>query len=234
MSTEALEWPQIAEACPGGWALYIYYGLAEIQTRIHTKDFATGHQIVNAIGEVAEEMNHHADLDLRTSRVDVRLTSGYEIDGVTQTDLRLARRISDIAAAAGVQHECDSISRLELFLDTPDHERIGPFWAAVLNRRYLTGTSHVTGRPWADVGDPYQTQPMISFGHPASEEPHRRWHPEIWVDPTQVQPRLDAALAAGGTVVSDELAPRLWELSDPDGNRVTLITWQPPSATATG
>lgn len=233
MSAEALEWPQIAEACPVGWALYVYYGLAEIQTRIHTNDFATGRRIVHAIGEAAEGMNHHVDLDLRAARVDVRLTSGCEIDGVTETDLRLARRICDIAAAAGVQHECDSISRLELFLDTRDHERIGRFWAAVLDRRYLTGWSPWSRKSWADVGDPYQTQPMLTFGRPGSEESQQRWHPEIWVDPAQVQPRIDAALAAGGTIVSDDLAPQLWELSDPDGNRVTLITWQPPSDSTT-
>ena len=218
---------------PHGWALYVYYGLAEIQTRIHTKHFATGRRIVHAIGEAAEEMNHHVDLDLRAARIDVRLTSGYEIDGVTQTDLQLARRSSDIAAAAGVERECDSISRLELFLDTPDHERIGPFWAAVLDRRYLTGWSPWSRTSWADVGDPYQTQPMLTFGRPGSEEPQQRWHPEIWVDPAQVPPRIDAALPAGGTVVNDELAPRLWELSDPDGNRITLITWQPPSDSTT-
>ena len=64
--------------------LNVYYGLAEIQTRIHTNDFATGRRIVHAIGEAAQGIDHHVDLDLRAARVDVRLTSGCEIDGVTE------------------------------------------------------------------------------------------------------------------------------------------------------
>jgi pterin-4a-carbinolamine dehydratase len=44
-------------------------------TRIHPTTFANGLQVVNAIGEAAEEMNHHPDLGLRYSRVDVWLSS---------------------------------------------------------------------------------------------------------------------------------------------------------------
>lgn len=47
-----------------------------------------------------------------------------------------------------------------------------------------------------------------------------------WVEPAQVRPRIDAALAAGGSLVSDEAAPSFWVLADPEGNRVCLCTWQ--------
>jgi len=46
------------------------------------------------------------------------------------------------------------------------------------------------------------------------------------VEPAQVQPRLDAAIAAGGTLVNDQQAPSFWVLADSDGNRVCLCTWQ--------
>jgi uncharacterized SAM-binding protein YcdF (DUF218 family) len=42
---------------------------------------------------------------------------------------------------------------------------------------------------------------------------------------------IDAALAAGGTLVSDEHAPTFWVVSDPDGNKVSLCTWQPGDTT---
>jgi 4a-hydroxytetrahydrobiopterin dehydratase len=215
MSTEALTGQQIMDAGLDGWAFLVHYGLFGLQTQIRTKDYASGLQIVQAIGEAAQELDHHADLDLRASRVDVRLTSGYEAHGVTERDVRLARRISDIAAAAGVEIDCHRLSRVEFGLDTPDHDKIAPFWAAVLDREY------VTGEGFADVGDPNQTHPLIWFQRSGGEEPRQRWHLDVWVSPEQVRPRLDAALAAGGTLLGGTM------LADPDGNKICLCTWQP-------
>lgn len=213
MSTEALSGQQIVEAGLDGWTFLLHYGLHGLQTRIHTQDFAAGLQVVNAIGQAAEELHHHADLDLRPSRVDVRLVSGYDAGGVTEVDVRLARRISAIAAAAGAEMECDSLSRFELALDTPDQEKIAPFWAAVLDREYVSGDG------WGDVGDRNQVHPIIWFQRSGSEEARQRWHLDVWVDPAQVQARIDAAVAAGGTLVGGAT------LSDPDGNKVCLCSW---------
>jgi 4a-hydroxytetrahydrobiopterin dehydratase len=219
MSTKTLTGQEVADAGLDGWAYLIAYGAGGLQTRIHTTDFAAGLRLVTAIGAAAEEMDHHPDLDLRFSRVDVRVTS-HDAAGVTERDLRLARRVSEIAAAAGAQIECRSISNIELALDTPHYDKLGPFWAAVLD------AEHVTGEGFADVGDPNQKLPLIWFQNSGSEEPRQRWHPDVWIDPAQVQPRIDAAVAAGGTLVSDANAPSFWVLSDADGNKVCLCTWQ--------
>jgi 4a-hydroxytetrahydrobiopterin dehydratase len=219
MSTKTLTGQQVADAGLDGWAYLIAYGAGALQTRIHTRDFAAGLHLVNAIGVAAEEMDHHPDLDLRYTRVDVRLTS-HDAGGVTERDLTLARRISDFAKVAGAELEYRSISVLELALDTPHYDRLGPFWAAVLDAK------HVTGEGFADVGDPNHALPLVWFQTSGSEEPRQRWHPDVWIDPSQVQPRLDAALAAGGTLVSDEHAPSFWILADADGNKVCLCTWQ--------
>jgi 4a-hydroxytetrahydrobiopterin dehydratase len=227
MSTEALTGQQIAAAGLEGWTLLVYYGRGELTTRIHTERFATGRRLVDAIGAAAEAMDHHAALDLRAAWVDVRLGGPGDRDdagGVTELDLRLARRITELAAGAGAELECRSVSRMELGLDTPDHARIAPFWAAVLDRPYLTGDS---SGGWADVGDPHRVLPLIYFGRPEGAAPQQRWHPDVWVDPAQARPRIDAALAAGGTLVSDAHAPTCWVLADPDGNRISLYTWLP-------
>ncbi|MBO9522232.1 MAG: 4a-hydroxytetrahydrobiopterin dehydratase [Nocardioidaceae bacterium] len=211
MSTEKLTGQQIAEAGLTGWA-----HLADaLQTRIKTKDFAAALQVVNAIGEAAEEMNHHPDLDLRWGRVDVLLTS-HDTGGVTERDLRLAHRISDIAAAAGVSTDSASVSRVELGLDSPDASAVAPFWAAVLAGKQAGD----------DVVDPYGAVPLVWFQKSGSEEPRQRWHPDVWVEPAQVRPRIDAAVAAGGSLVSEEAAPRFWVLADPEGNKVCLCTTQ--------
>lgn len=207
---------QIADEGLHGWANL----LGGLQTRIHTRDFATGLAVVAAIGAAAEEMNHHPDLDLRYGHVGVRLTS-HDEGGVTDRDVRLARAISAIAADAGANLESASVSRLELGLDTPDHESVLPFWGAVLAMEHRAGPDIGD-----EVRDPADELPTIWFQRSGSEEPRQRWHPDVWVDPAQVQPRIDAAIAAGGTLVSDAEAPSFWVLADPEGNRVCLCTWQ--------
>jgi 4a-hydroxytetrahydrobiopterin dehydratase len=207
---------QIADERLEGWA----YLLGGLQTRLHTRNFATGLAVVNAIGAAAEELNHHPDLTLRYAHVDIRLTS-HDEHGVTALDIQLARAVSAVAAQAGAALDSSRVSRLELGLDTPDHESIAPFWAAVL----------ATGQPSGpglddEVRDPAGALPTVWFQASGSEEPRQRWHLDLWVDPAQVQPRLAAALAAGGTLVSDAEAPSFWVLADPQGNRACLCTWQ--------
>ncbi|HZE34523.1 MAG TPA: 4a-hydroxytetrahydrobiopterin dehydratase [Actinoallomurus sp.] len=207
---------QIADEGLDGWA----YLLGGLQTRIRTRNFVTGLSVVNAIGAAAEEMNHHPDIDLRYTHVDARLTS-HDEHGVTERDIRLAGTITSIAADAGVRLESANVSRLELALDTLAHEGVLPFWAAVM------AMEHRSGPDFGDeLRDPSDALPAIWFQTSGSEEPRQRWHPDVWVDPTQVQPRIDAALAAGGTLVSDAQAPSFWVLADPEGNRVCLCTWQ--------
>jgi 4a-hydroxytetrahydrobiopterin dehydratase len=64
-----LPYPQVAAALPPGWVLL----LDRIAIRIPTRDFATGLALVDQIGAAAEAANHHPDLDLRYSAVEVRL-----------------------------------------------------------------------------------------------------------------------------------------------------------------
>jgi 4a-hydroxytetrahydrobiopterin dehydratase len=207
---------QIADEGLDGWA----YLLGGLQTRIHTGNFATGLAVVNAIGAAAEEMNHHPDLTLHYPHVDVRLTS-HDAGGVTDRDIRLGRAVSAIAADAGARLDSSSVSRLELGLDTPAAESIAPFWAAVL------ATEHKSGPGSGDeLRDPADGLPTVWFQPSGSEEPRQRWHLDLWVDPAQVQERIDAALAAGGTLVSDAEAPSFWVLADSQGNQACLCTWQ--------
>jgi 4a-hydroxytetrahydrobiopterin dehydratase len=207
---------QIADEALDEWA----YLLGGLQTRLHTSTFAAGLSIVTAIGAAAEEMDHHPDLDLRYAHLDVRLTS-HDADGVTDRDIRLARTISAIAALAGARMECASVSRLEVALDSPAFASILPFWRAVL----ASSPSSAAGND-DEVRDAFGALPTVWFQTSGSAEPRQRWHPDLWIDPAQVGARIDAALGAGGTLVSDEEAPSFWVLADPDGNKVCLCTWQ--------
>ncbi|WP_041843084.1 VOC family protein [Actinoplanes friuliensis] len=207
---------QIAEADLDGW-VHLIGGL---QTRIPTTGFAAGLAIVTSIGAAAVDLGHHPDLDLRQDHVGVRLTS-HDVRGVTERDVDLARTISTIADGANTGTTAAGVSRLELALDSPAFDRVLPFWGAVL------GLEHLSGEDFGDeLRDPAGTLPTIWFQESGTDEPRQRWHPDIWVDPAEVQPRIDAAVAAGGTLVSDAEAPSFWVLADSEGNKVCICTWQ--------
>jgi 4a-hydroxytetrahydrobiopterin dehydratase len=214
VSTDTLTGQQVSDEALEGWALLVN----GLQTRIPTATYRTGLALVAAIGEAAESMDHHPDLDLRYGHLDVRLSS-HDAGGVTSRDVRLARTISSLAADAGLAPTTAGVARLELALDSPDAAAVLPFWAAVLTMEHESG-------PGDDLRDPSGVLPVVWFQDSGSEEPRQRWHPDVWVDPAEVQPRIEAALAAGGTLVSDAEAPSFWVLADTQGNNVCLCTWQ--------
>jgi 4a-hydroxytetrahydrobiopterin dehydratase len=207
---------QIADEGLTGWVLLTN----ALHTRVSSGDFATGLALVNAIGAAAEAADHHPDIDLRYQHVNIRLLS-HDEGGVTSRDVRMARTISGLVADAGLAQTAAGLSALELALDTPNFKALLPFWAAVTAME----PAH-SAELGDDLRDPAGTLPLIWFQESGSEEPRQRWHPDVWVDPAEVQPRIDAAIAAGGTLVSDEAAPSYWVLADPEGNKVCLCTWQ--------
>jgi 4a-hydroxytetrahydrobiopterin dehydratase len=55
--------------------------------------------VVDRVALVAEEMDHHPDIDIRWRRLTFRCAT-HSAGGVTELDLRLAKRIDEIVAAA--------------------------------------------------------------------------------------------------------------------------------------
>jgi 4a-hydroxytetrahydrobiopterin dehydratase len=54
-------------------------------------DFAAALALVNRIGAIAEEQNHHPDLDLAWGRVGVKIWT-HKIDGLTESDFVFAAK----------------------------------------------------------------------------------------------------------------------------------------------
>jgi 4a-hydroxytetrahydrobiopterin dehydratase len=214
MSTsQTLSPRQVGEAELDGWL----HAPGALATRIRTGDFATGLRLVNAVGEAAEQANHHPDLSLRYTEVDVRLRS-HDVGGVTERDLEMARRIGALATEHGVALSCQELSVLELALDTPDRAAVLPFWEAVMRMQRTDAPD--------DLVDPAGALPLIWFQESGTEERRQRWHLDIWVDPSQVADLISAAEQAGGRLVTDEHAPSFWVLADPEGNKICLCTQQ--------
>jgi len=188
-----------------------------LRTRFRTGSFATGLRLVTRIGELAEEANHHPDVDLRYPTVAVTLWS-HDVGGVTSRDVELARRISAAAAELEVEADPSSLSVVEIALDTADHEQIKPFWRAVLG---------LTDDPGSDTQmfDLVDSLPTFWFQHTEPhDEPRQRFHLDIRV-PAEVAPdRIAAALAAGGVLVTNEHAPRFTVLADAQGNKACITT----------
>jgi 4a-hydroxytetrahydrobiopterin dehydratase len=72
----------------------------ELVKRRRGPDFADALAYVNAVGALAEEMNHHPDIDIRWNTVTLRLTT-HSAGGLTHLDLDLARRIDALPATGG-------------------------------------------------------------------------------------------------------------------------------------
>jgi 4a-hydroxytetrahydrobiopterin dehydratase len=137
---------------------------------------------------------------------------------VTSRDVDLARRISHVAADLEVAADPSSLSVVEIALDTADHEEIKPFWRAVLG---------MTDDPDSDTQlfDLVGSLPTVWFQHTEPhDEPRQRFHLDVRVPPEVAQDRIAAALAAGGTLVTDERAPRFTVLADAQGNKACVTT----------
>ncbi|UIJ34771.1 4a-hydroxytetrahydrobiopterin dehydratase [Allobranchiibius sp. GilTou73] len=185
-----------------------------------TGDFVTAVGLVDAIGRVAEEMDHHPDLDLAYGRLDVRLIS-HDVDGVTSRDVAVARAISESARAAGATPHPERTSVLELALDSADEAEIRPFWAALLD--------YDTVQAWGEIQLHDATGRRASIWFQPTEAhdvPRQRWHLDLRIPPEVVHDRIAAAIEAGGELVDDTAAPAFWVLADPQGNRACLTTWQ--------
>jgi 4a-hydroxytetrahydrobiopterin dehydratase len=61
------------------------------------RDFAASLSFVNAVGALAEEMNHHPDIQINWNKVTLRLST-HSAGGITAADLELARRIDALPA----------------------------------------------------------------------------------------------------------------------------------------
>jgi 4a-hydroxytetrahydrobiopterin dehydratase len=107
---------------------------------------------------------------------------------------------------------------VEIGLDTWDHEEIKPFWRAVLA---------MSDHPSYDeeLRDMAGSLPTLWFQETDEhEEPRQRFHLDVRVPPEVAESRIAAALDAGGTLVSDERAPRFWVLADAQGNKACITT----------
>ena len=209
-----------------------------LHARYAVADFAAGARLVAAVA-AAEDVGDHLRVTLGDGFVDLKLISqdavytdgeGHDhvVEWTTARDVQLARRISEVAAGLGARPDVAGITSVELALDTAHEDRVAPFWSAL-----LTGGQEAQGRGTigGDVRDLAGRVPYLWFQETDEHEtPRQRFHWDVFVPHEHAEQRIDAALAAGGTVVSEEDGFTI--LADPDGNKVCVSTSNPPAQPA--
>jgi 4a-hydroxytetrahydrobiopterin dehydratase len=216
------EWRMLAQ---GLHARYLVEGFAEAVT------------FIAAVGEAGDAVRHYPRVAIGDGFVDLELVSqdaiyrdeddGSElvVEWVTQQDVDLARRISEIAAEHGLEADPTSVSEVELGLRTAQPGTVAPVWAAL-----LTGNPEDQGRgqPGDEIRDSHGRLPNLWFDDP-SESADQRVVVEVYVAAEVVDERLASVVAAGGSIVDDSQSPGLTVVADHEGNRGVLCASVPPA-----
>jgi 4a-hydroxytetrahydrobiopterin dehydratase len=71
-----------------------------LRRTVTAPDFMTGIRVVDEVAIVAEELNHHPDIDVRWRKVTFTVST-HSKGGVTERDVELARRIDEIVERHG-------------------------------------------------------------------------------------------------------------------------------------
>jgi 4a-hydroxytetrahydrobiopterin dehydratase len=192
------------------------YLLDSVHASFRVGSFAAAVSLCGAIAQAAEAAGHHPDLDIRAPGT-VRVVLGAAAGGVTSADIELARTVSGLAAGAGAAADPLACSSVEVAVDAIDIAAVRPFWAAVLGYQELDG----------NLVDPARLGPPVWFQRMDAPRPQRnRIHVDVTVPHDIAEKRVAAALAAGGTLVSDDRARAWWVLADAEGNEACVCTWQ--------
>jgi len=213
-----------AVADPLGWRLILGVLIAHVPVPSLTAATAAAGIAVDSVGA---EGDGHLSADLHADRVVLRMHS-MAAGAVTGRDLRLAVRVTAALAERSLRtapgDSAAAPQLIEIAIDALDIGRIRPFWQAI--------TGYVDEPGPAELGDtalldPLRRGPAIWFQQMDAPRLQRnRIHLDVDVPPELVQSRIDATLAAGGTLRNDGAAPAFWVLADAEGNEACICTWQ--------
>lgn len=207
----------VAEGCDD-WR----YALGAIRASFRAPSLAEMAGVVTNLVQLGRDAPGELDIDMRSP--DRLVVVIRPVEGLTNDHVALARTISDAASRAGLVSEPDGVQAIEFAIDTMDADRIRPFWAAVLDYRDEGGV----------LVDPRRAGPPLWFQQMDEARPGRgRFHVDVSVPHDQAGSRIEAALDAGGRMVTAAFARSWWVLADADGNEVCVCTWQDRSLTST-
>jgi len=186
-----------------------------------TGSLTAGARLAQAVGDLEGTGPGRPDIDVRHDGVTLRLVTATDDSfGMTTDDVDLGSRISAAAQELGLESDASAVqSVMPIVIDALDIPGAMPFWQALL------GYVRRPDSPDEDLVDPRGRGPSLWFQQMDAPRTERnRMHFACWVPAETAEARVQAALAAGGTLVTDQFAPDWWVLADPEGNEADIAT----------
>ncbi len=161
-------------------------------------------------------------LTVAAGRLTVRLTRDNL--QLAPRHVELARAVSAVARNHGAEPDRSAVQEVQLAIaGKPDVLDVG-FWRAVLGYAPMADDNAVDPLGHGSTVWMQDLDPERSLEH--------AMHVDVSLAREHAEARLAAAVAAGGEVVDDSMAPRWWTLSDRAGNRVCIAAWPDGSGLA--
>ena len=154
-------------------------------------------------------------LTAASDRLTVKLTR--EMWGTEARHVEVARAISAIAREHGATGDRGAVQEVQLAVAAkPDEIDLG-FWRTVLGYAELHEDNGL---------DPNGQSSTVWMQDLDPAKPLRHaMHVDVSVARDHAEARMQAAVAAGGTIVEDGGAPGAWILADRSGNKVCIAAW---------
>lgn len=207
-----------------GWRYLLGTMCTSVAVTSFDHGLAMGSAAATACGPDTDE---HLRVDVRPDRVELSLQT-RATGRLTSRDIELARAVSAAVAELGgatagatSAESARPVQMLEIAIDALDIPAIRPFWKAVMAFDDEPGSTNPN-----DIVDPTGQLPAIWFQRMDAPRAQRnRIHFDIAVSHDEADARVQAALDAGGVLVSDAAARSFWILADVEGNEVCVCTW---------
>jgi 4a-hydroxytetrahydrobiopterin dehydratase len=192
-----------------GWRLVMGRLCASVPVTSLRQGNEVAARAIDSCGRAADE---HLRIDVRADRVELSLAAE---DVELATTLTGGLGTDALAPPTGTGRP---VQVLEIAIDALDIPTVMPFWKAVLAYEQVGGDELV---------DPAHQGPALWFQQlDEPREQRNRIHFDIAVAHDEADRRLAAALAAGGTLLTDAHARAFWVLADPEGNEICICTWE--------
>lgn len=178
-----------------------------------TASFEASAGLAAAVATVPGVEGSGVIVTLTTGQVTVRLSR--DLWGIQADDVDRARAISAVARERGATPDRSRVQEVQLAIAARPDDVDLHFWRAVLGYGPMAPDNAV---------DPLGHGSTVWMQDLDPGKPLRHaMHVDVSVARELVAARVEAALAAGGTVVDQ--TPQHWTLSDRAGNRVCVTAW---------